>query len=157
MMDRETMKQLLVTQLRAGRCVDVKAKGVSMMPMLWPKMTLRVKACDPRELKRGDIALFDIGGASLIAHRVVKNDGEGVTMRGDSVMKEDGRVKYERILGIVTGASIGRLYVSARWWGARWYGIWTLGLSPVTHTVNNVCAKCLTGVIKIKNGITGKR
>lgn len=155
-MDREALKQIVIKQIKSGRTVDVGASGVSMMPMFWPKMTLRVKGCEPSELKRGDIVLFDMGVDSFIAHRVVRNLDGKVTMRGDSVMREDGEIRYENIVGIVTGATILGKMTSVRWWGARWYGRWVLMTSPVSHAMNHVCAKCLTAMIRIKNKILRK-
>ena len=150
-MDRQAIKQLVIARLSEGRMVDIVASGVSMVPMLLPGKKLRVSKCNPSELRRGDIALFDRGGDALIAHRVVANDGASVVFRGDSTLEEDGRIDYANVIGKVVGASIlGRMFSICWWWG-RLYGRAVLALSPMSYWINYLLARCVVILIRIKN------
>jgi hypothetical protein len=85
-----------------------RATGASMMPVVWPGDVLTVRSCEMTDLQPGQIALFRRSGR-LVAHRVIRVDGDWLITRGDSVRHEDSPILKSDVVGQVV--SVARLGV----------------------------------------------
>lgn len=81
--------------------VRFRATGASMMPVIWPGDVLCVCERDMAELQPGRIVLYR-RQAKLVAHRIVRIEGELITTQGDSVQREDSPVRGSDLIGQVT-------------------------------------------------------
>jgi hypothetical protein len=82
---------------RSGR-LRIRATGASMLPALVPGDELEFDACDLADLVPGDVALFR-RGERLLAHRVLRIDGDVLTAQGDALAAPDPVVPAADVLG----------------------------------------------------------
>jgi hypothetical protein len=102
---------LALEVVRAGGFVWLAADGLSMMPLLRPGDRLLVAPAG--EVRRGQVVLARLGGR-LVAHRVVRVDGLGITMRGDACDRDDLRIPAEALVGRVVVAQRGARLICAQ-------------------------------------------
>ncbi|MCC6876745.1 MAG: GNAT family N-acetyltransferase [Sandaracinaceae bacterium] len=76
----ESSVALLVEGLRAGRTMDVRLWGRSMLPWLWPGTRVRVEP--GAEVREGDIVVLERAGG-VVAHRILACSSRGWIVRGD--------------------------------------------------------------------------
>lgn len=101
---REEHKQILAAQvLRSGTPLRLVARGLSMLPTLWPgdRLTLEGQALD--RVREGDVVLFVRDGRFFI-HRVLRTSDAGGNVcltRGDAMPDADAAVRPEELLGRV--------------------------------------------------------
>jgi hypothetical protein len=88
---------VLACALRAGP-VEIRARGVSMRPLLRSGDRVRLEARAPR---RGDVALVALD-ERLVLHRLVRRRGARWLVRGDARPRADGWVASDRILAVAT-------------------------------------------------------
>jgi signal peptidase I len=80
--------------------VRIRVTGASMMPAIWPGDVIKVRRCDAGELEPGQIMLYRRDGR-LVAHRIIRADGDELTTRGDSLSDEDPPVRRADVMGKV--------------------------------------------------------
>ncbi|HEX5235986.1 MAG TPA: S24/S26 family peptidase [Silvibacterium sp.] len=80
--------------------VRFRATGASMMPAIWPGDVLTVRQCGQPDLQLGQIVLYR-RQEKLVAHRIVRIQGELITTRGDSVRHDDTPVLESDLIGQV--------------------------------------------------------
>jgi hypothetical protein len=90
-------RQLLQRALDAGP-VEIRARGVSMRPLLQTGDRVRLERLSPR---RGHVALVELPDR-VILHRLVRRRGTRWLVRGDARSCDDGWVAEHQILAIAT-------------------------------------------------------
>lgn len=92
--------------LRAGSSIRLKARGVSMLPTLWPGDVLSIVPLDGKPIRAGDIVLI-LRGSRAIVHRVRNRiesvEGPRWITRGDAVLQSDPPASKSEILGRING------------------------------------------------------
>ena len=72
----------IVKMLNEGHTVTLKLRGISMRPFLEDDRdkALIIKA---KNIKKGDAVLAEVSKHKYVLHRIIKIDGDDVTLRGD--------------------------------------------------------------------------
>lgn len=98
--------------LRAGHRLRFRADGGSMQPFLRAGDVLTVHPLGATPVRRGDVILYRLPGAGVVAHRVVGRpaaDGERlIPMRGDASCRPPDLIRAGDILGRVVSRQRGR-------------------------------------------------
>ena len=84
-----------------GHTVTLRLRGISMRPFLEDnrdKAILRMAVCP----KVGDVVLAEIGNKHYVLHRIIKIDGEHVTLQGDGNLSTE-TCEAQNIHGIAIG------------------------------------------------------
>lgn len=91
----------LVADVARNFCdVCLKVTGASMMPAVWPGDVLHIRRSALAELQPRQILLYRCD-RRLIAHRIVRIDGDRLITRGDALQCEDPPVREADIVGQV--------------------------------------------------------
>jgi signal peptidase I len=85
--------------LASGKQIKLHIKGASMLPLLREK-TDTVLLALPQRVRRGDIALYQRGSGDVVLHRVIGQNAQGFTMRGDSQQNAEYGITPEQIVGV---------------------------------------------------------
>ncbi len=145
-----TYAHIIAELLKKGNAADIKASGVSMLPMLWPKMMLHIEPCNTTNLKRGDIAVYYQPSNKLIAHRIVANNGASFLFQGDSCLQLDAIVQASQVVGRVTSFRVGRFAFSLIGTYGAICARCVFGLSPFSHWLNHALAWVVTKILIIR-------
>ena len=94
--------QLAAETLRSSGSLRLRVTGSSMLPAVWPGDVLHIQRREIREVRTGDIALFERYGR-LVAHRVIECRGSSFLAKGDTLHFPDPPVTCAELLGTVTG------------------------------------------------------
>jgi signal peptidase I len=78
--------------------VHLRVTGASMMPAVWPGDVIQVRRSESASLRAGQIVLARCQGR-LVAHRIVRVDGDLLITRGDTLAEEDPPVREADVLG----------------------------------------------------------
>ena len=121
----------IVRLLKEGHTVTLNLKGFSMRPFLEDNRdkALLTKPLNP---KVGDAVLAEIEPGHFVLHRIVKIDGQSVTLRGDGNLSDE-HCKLENICGGVIGFYRKGRNTLGRTDGAKWKAyswIW-MRLNPI--------------------------
>ena len=144
------VNRVVVNLLREGRQADLKAAGVSMLPMLWPRMALHVEPRNAEDIKRGDIVVYISNSDKLIAHRVVATDAQYIVTRGDSCLTSDPLFDKQSIAGVVTKVRVLGRYFSTINLCSRLYAKVLFALSPLSYYFNHLMAMCVMKFLIIR-------
>jgi signal peptidase I len=103
---REQSKcSLAVEVLKSWGELRLQAKGISMLPTLWPGDLVTVQSRSSGQVQAGDIVLY-IREGRFFVHRMVSKFGRSsepfVITRGDCTPEEDPPVAETELLGTVT-------------------------------------------------------
>jgi hypothetical protein len=141
-MDLQTQEKgrcsLAADALRSWGRLRLRARGLSMLPTLWPGDFLTIQASSAEQIEPGEIVLY-IREGRFFVHRVkikIKNkcnagDETFLIVRGDCMPDDDPPVQRSEVLGKVTGVQrAGSLFVPAR------------RLSPFRKTVAYLFCHC---------------
>ena len=98
----ENRCSLAAEALRSWGVLKVRARGVSMLPTLWPGDVLTVRSVRPEQLEPGEIVLY-MRQDRFFIHRIVsknltQDEGRLVT-RGDSMSENDPPIERSELLG----------------------------------------------------------
>jgi signal peptidase I len=108
--DREELREearcsLAAEALQASGVLKLQARGVSMLPTLWPGDILTVRSQRAEEVEPGDVMLY-MRRERFFIHRVVTNRLIGnelfLIARGDSMPEADPPVRGGQVLGRIT-------------------------------------------------------
>lgn len=90
------------TMLAEGREVQIRMKGHSMRPLLRSERDRVVLApcTDPARLQPGDVVLFRCCGRHIL-HRIVRRDGERLTLAGDGNYRITEQCTTRDVIGVV--------------------------------------------------------
>lgn len=102
---KEGLDTAIITLLREGRSVTVKASGRSMHPFLRPGDLVAIRpfpSPDSGGVRAGDLILFEQGRGRWCLHRAIQTAREAsspVLAKGDSLLRPDPPVDQPRIAG----------------------------------------------------------
>ncbi|MDO4462781.1 MAG: hypothetical protein Q4C30_09895 [Bacteroidia bacterium] len=118
------------------RYYETISSGFSMFPTIWPKSDLKAEYVPLRDIKEGDIVIFQRGDR-LVAHRVVKVGEEYLRSRGDSCLYLDEVVDASNYLcKVVSYVLWKRVEVredSLYWKVQRWIFLHLRGAHKINH------------------------
>lgn len=90
----------LIAQLSEGRRVKIRAKGWSMLPLLWDdRDTLTLAPIAPDDIKVGKIVFAQMGTGRYVVHRIVARKNDRLTLRGDGNPYQEEYVHVDKVLG----------------------------------------------------------
>lgn len=131
-----TNNTMLVEEIRKlvseGRTATITARGNSMNPFLVDRRdTITLGGFRDEEIRRGCVALVrDLSGDYLI-HRVIRRDGDIITLKGDGNSKKVETAKVSDVIAIMTGMERkGRTYTTDDLAWKIYSGLWMF-LSPI--------------------------
>jgi signal peptidase I len=90
-------------ELAVGRSVGIKAKGLSMFPVIKPKQEVLIKPYSFDQLKIGQIIAFQ-RKTHIVVHRIVQVDEtshNGVVCQGDANWHQDEPVNLQNYIGLI--------------------------------------------------------
>lgn len=86
-LQRRIANEILIPQIKAmideGRTVTFRVRGRSMRPMIEGDRDSVVLVPCTGEVKKDDIILAEVSPKRYVLHRIIKVDGDTLTMRGD--------------------------------------------------------------------------
>ncbi len=93
-------------ELAKGRAVHLPAKGLSMLPSIWPKTILSIEQKSFTDVEVGEVIAFE-RNLQFVVHRVVKkmvSQGlQEVYTQGDSNWHLDELISEAQYIGAITG------------------------------------------------------
>ena len=130
--DKALMMEEIRRLVSEGRTATITVRGNSMNPFLVDrrdKMTLG--GFEDSEIKRGTVVLFKDSTGDYIIHRVVRRDGDDLTIKGDGNSKKVEKARVRDVIAVMHNIERkGCIYTpESRTWRVYSY-IWML-LSPV--------------------------
>jgi len=100
----ESRCRLAAEALRSWGTLKVRARGVSMLPTLWPGDVLTIQSVRPEQVEPGEIVLY-MRQDRFFIHRIVSRDPTRDTAflvtRGDCIFEDDPPVGRSELLGKV--------------------------------------------------------
>lgn len=91
------------TLINEGRTVEFPVRGWSMRIFVEHERDKAVLvSCNPDELKRGDVVLADVGNDTFVLHRIIRTDGDALTLMGDGNVKGTEHCTRADVIAIVT-------------------------------------------------------
>lgn len=98
----------LAEALRIEGRLELRARGVSMLPVVWPGARLRLQRVAASEVRLGDVVVVFRSGRA-VAHRAVVRDASGRwRTRADASPELDPVEEDERLVARVDGFAVGR-------------------------------------------------
>lgn len=101
---RTIPNELLIAEvgqmLSEGKDVIIKTKGNSMMPFIIGDRD-SVKLRKMPSVSKGDMVLAEVAPKRYVLHRVIREDGEHLTLMGDGNLKGTENCTRDRVLGTV--------------------------------------------------------
>lgn len=89
-----------------GRTVEMPVRGWSMRIFVEHERDKAILApCHPDDLKVGDVVLARIDAAeeSYVLHRIIRRDGDRLTLMGDGNLRGTETTTIDRVIAIATG------------------------------------------------------
>ena len=130
--DKAVMMEEIRILISEGKTVTITVKGNSMNPFLVDRRdTITLGGFHDEEIRRGCVALVrDLSGDYLI-HRVIRRDGDIITLKGDGNSKKVETAKVGDVIAIMTGMERkGRTYTTDDLVWKIYSGLWMF-LSPI--------------------------
>jgi signal peptidase I len=124
-MNGETREQhkcsLAAEVLQSSGALQLRVKGTSMLPTLWPGDLLTILSSRFDQVEPGDVVLYQHEGRFFVVHRVVskanatiKDEDRFLIARGDCVQAVDPSVRPVQLLGKVTRIERDGLFFAPR-------------------------------------------
>lgn len=118
--------------IRQGRTVTLTARGNSMNPFIVDRRDRVVLSpCTDAQLQPGAVVLALTNDHRYVLHRIVRRQGDELTLLGDGNLHQTERTDTSRVIGLLTAViRKGRTYPTN---GAVWlhYSRWWRRLTPV--------------------------
>ncbi len=104
--DNDVYLPVLRELIYEGHSVRLNVRGQSMMPFLLDGRDSVIIEPINRELRKGDIAIFQRQNGTYIMHRIYKVDRENKQCYfvGDAQKQIEGPIETQRVFGIITKA-----------------------------------------------------
>ncbi|MCQ2197174.1 MAG: hypothetical protein MJZ60_06615 [Bacteroidaceae bacterium] len=93
---------LVRDMIREGHTATIWVKGFSMRPFLEHMRDKVILAQPERPLQEGDAVLAEIGPGHYVLHRIIKIEGEKITLMGDGNLGSTETCRMKHVAGIVT-------------------------------------------------------
>ena len=132
MNDAEILKELLRTH---GKC-KIKTKGRSMKPMLFTGDFVILSTPD-REIKKGDVVLYDGKDETYTLHRVIGYYEDGYVIRGDNTFFKE-YVRRDRILAYLVSYEHKAKAYSVTSFGYKFYSWFWNFIYPIRAFFNKL-------------------
>lgn len=97
----DELMPLIRERIAQGQSVRFYPNGVSMLPMLRPRVDSVVLSAPPPKLKKHDLALYQREGGAFVLHRIIEV-GETYCCVGDNQFRQETGLKHEQIIALVT-------------------------------------------------------
>ena len=122
--------------IRQGHTVTLTARGNSMNPFIVDRRDRVVLSpCADAQLQPGAVVLALTDDRRYVLHRIVRRQGNELTLLGDGNLHQTERTDTSRVIGLLTAViRKGRTYSTS---GAVWlrYSRWWRRLTPVRRWV----------------------
>ena len=116
--------------LEQGHTATIWVRGYSMRPFLEHERD-RVKLVYPKRVDVGDAVLAQIAPKHYVLHRVVRKEGNLLTLQGDGNVRGVERCRVDDVCGVVTEyIRPGRTFLASDPWLRRRIRLWRM-LCPV--------------------------
>ena len=110
LLPNQLFSEQVEAMLAEGREVQIRMKGHSMRPLLRSERdSVVLKPCNPARLQPGDVVLFRSHGRHIL-HRIVRRDGDRLTLAGDGNYK----ITEQCTTGDVAGIAVRAIRTSGR-------------------------------------------
>jgi hypothetical protein len=140
----------IVKMLDEGHTVTLRLRGYSMRPFLEDNRdkALLTKAIDP---KVGDPVLAEVGPKHFVLHRIVKIEGDAVTLRGDGNLGDE-HCRLQDVKGAVIGFYRKGRTTLDRTDGRKWrtYSYIWMHLYPIRRWLLAFYRRILLKVFKVR-------
>lgn len=117
--------QELRARINEGRQVRIRAKGWSMLPLIWDDRDVIVLGpLAPDSIRVGRIVLAQLGTGRYVVHRITSIKGSRLTLRGDGNPYQEEYVHEDKVLAeLVTVTRNGRDYTARdiQWKLTTWF------------------------------------
>ena len=135
--DNEVLIGEVCAALREGRMVKLRAKGESMRPSIrGGEDTLLIARA--AELRRGDVVLARTTAGRSVIHRIIRIEGERITLAGDGNLTGTEECRRETVYGRVEAiVSGGRTRSLTNGW-RRKYALMRRRLFPLRRLARRV-------------------
>lgn len=98
--DNAVLFGLVKEALDKGHTATIRAKGNSMRPFIEEKRDLiMVSSVKAEEIKRGDVLLCEIEKERFVLHRVIRREGNDLTLKGDGNWHGTEGCQVENVIG----------------------------------------------------------
>lgn len=111
--------------------VRIQLHGNSMRPMVRKERDEVTIAPLTRELKRGDVVLFQARDGRYTVHRVIRCDPGQILTQGDHCRHPDFPTSLENVFGLVVQVERGRLHLPIDNAFSRFCGLFWIRILPV--------------------------
>ena len=116
----EELMPLIRERIAQGQSVRFYPNGISMLPMLRPKVDSVVLSAPPAKLKKYDLVLYQRDDGSYVLHRILEV-GQTYSCVGDNQFRKETGIKHQQIIALVTAFYRGDKLHSVRQPGYRLY------------------------------------
>lgn len=142
----------IIDLLNNGHTVTINLKGISMRPFLENNRDKAVlKKADADCLKVSDAVLAEIRNKTYVLHRIIKIEGQNVTLQGDGNLSVE-HCHINDIHGIATGFYRKNHTYLDRTGGLKWkaYSFVWMKLSPIRRYLLAIHRRCIIPLTTIK-------
>lgn len=108
---------LVREELRAGRRVEVRVLGQSMLPFFRSGSRILLRPIQQEDIRVGAVVLAECPNGHFVVHRIYRLRGEEVILLGDGNIVGTETVRCEMLCGVVDCSSLHRFL--ARIWQWR--------------------------------------
>ena len=132
--------------IRQGRTVTLTARGNSMNPFIVDRRDRVVLSpCTDAQLQPGAVVLALTNDHRYVLHRIVRRQGDELTLLGDGNLHQTERTDTSRVIGLLTAV--------IRKDGAVWlrYSRWWRRLTPVRRWVLAIFRRIENGKLRMEN------
>lgn len=112
--NRELFSQVRDSLLE-GRSVRVSVQGESMLPFFRSGSTITLRPVREGDIRKYGVVMADAGHA-FVVHRIVKVEGDNITLFGDGNIKGTERVTRDKIYGVVDCSALHLLLAKLWLW-----------------------------------------
>ncbi|MGN0086159.1 MAG: S24/S26 family peptidase [Alloprevotella sp.] len=140
----EIPNELLIPKIKeavdAGHTVTFRVKGKSMRLFLEDGRDKVILAPVKAELRRGDVVLAEIAPGHYVLHRIIRREGDLLTLKGDGNVRGTEVCRTDKVVGIATGFLRKGRTQPDRTDGRKWrlYSHIWLALSPLRRLILGV-------------------
>lgn len=99
--------------LLEGKSVQVAVRGESMLPFFRSGATILLRPLQERDIRKYSVVMADAGHA-FVVHRIIRVDGDMVTLLGDGNYIGTEQVSREKIYGVVDCSAL-HLFFAKVW------------------------------------------
>lgn len=111
----------LKAELKKGHTCVSTTSGTSMFPMLRNRRDTVILEPVKGKLKKYDLPLYLRGKNEYVLHRILAVKPDGYVICGDNLYRKEYPVRYEQVLGVVTGFYRDERFISVDNWKYRLY------------------------------------